>query len=235
MGYTLLRDQSPSIGIPFALDRHRVHVEQIGQGHVTEGSAHACSNSCDWWFNHGDQVELGAVPDPGAKFLAWNGACAGQGPNCALRVIGDVSTTAVFGTAAASSPPGPSTSTTTTTVTMTTTMTTPAPRAPDAPAADKTVEAQVIAARAVRSRLGARVLEVEVDAHEQLSAILEVREGGKRVWARSIAKIYDTRSVYTILLPRRVRRGPAALALSMRDGSGNTRTWRGNVIVPATK
>ena len=65
-----------------------------GEGAV-QGLASDCRGSCTQKVALGDHVTLKAVPDAGATFAGWNGACAGAGL-CNLIVEGDTSVQASF-------------------------------------------------------------------------------------------------------------------------------------------
>jgi hypothetical protein len=71
-----------------------VRISTTGDG-LVRGAGTDCRGSCSATFATGTQVQLEAVPDPGATFTGWSGACGGSGP-CPLTVSSDVSLTAAF-------------------------------------------------------------------------------------------------------------------------------------------
>jgi len=56
-----------------------------------------CRGSCTAAYVSGTQVHLVAVPDPGASFVAWSGACSGTG-TCDLTLDADREVSATFAT-----------------------------------------------------------------------------------------------------------------------------------------
>ena len=62
-----------------------------------------CRGSCTAAYASGTQVHLVAVPDSGASFVAWSGACSGTG-TCDLTLDADREVNATF---AALPPPPP--------------------------------------------------------------------------------------------------------------------------------
>jgi len=56
-----------------------------------------CPNACTRPFAAGTSVVLTAYPSNGAYFTSWDGACAGQGNPCTVKVDGDTQVTANFG------------------------------------------------------------------------------------------------------------------------------------------
>ena len=78
-----------------------VVVRPAERGMVT-GERLACGGvqtSCARLVNPGDAIALRAVPDDGARFLRWGGACepAGEVPTCVVTALGDKVVSAVFG------------------------------------------------------------------------------------------------------------------------------------------
>ena len=59
----------------------------------------SCGNgaSCSALFDPSAIVTLTAMPDPGAVFLSWGGACSGSSPTCSVTTLGRKAVTATFG------------------------------------------------------------------------------------------------------------------------------------------
>ena len=57
-------------------------------------NAHA--EVCETSFEANETVVISAVACPGSYFVRWEGACAGQGQECTLKMDADKTTTAVF-------------------------------------------------------------------------------------------------------------------------------------------
>ena len=77
-------------------------ITTAGNG-VVRGAGADCRGSCSAPHASGAQVHLVAVPDPGASFAAWSGACSGAGA-CDLTLNADQEVSATF---AALPPPPP--------------------------------------------------------------------------------------------------------------------------------
>ena len=78
-----------------------IGVRPTERGTVT-GERLACGRgqgSCTRLVNPGDPIALRAVPDDGARFVRWDGACApaGEVPTCIVTALGQKVVSAVFG------------------------------------------------------------------------------------------------------------------------------------------
>jgi len=69
-------------------------VSTQGDG-LVRGLGSDCRGSCTQRFDTGTQITLHAVPDSGATFSGWGGACSGTA-DCVLTVSSDLSVTAAF-------------------------------------------------------------------------------------------------------------------------------------------
>jgi hypothetical protein len=68
-----------------------------GSGRVSSGPPGIdCGNDCSEAYPLGTVVTLRVAADPGATFVGWGGACAGQGDPCTLTLSGSRSATATF-------------------------------------------------------------------------------------------------------------------------------------------
>ncbi|MFL5291737.1 MAG: InlB B-repeat-containing protein [Myxococcales bacterium] len=78
------------------LPQTTLRVTTIGDGLVRGGSDGGdCRGTCATLTPMGSQVRLQAIPDPGATFVGWTGACNGTGP-CQLTVDHETAVTATF-------------------------------------------------------------------------------------------------------------------------------------------
>jgi List-Bact-rpt repeat protein len=86
------RESSPqgSAGASYAT----VHMLTTGEG-LIRGAGTDCRRDCTAIFTAGTRLRLDAIPDVGATFDGWSGACSGIGP-CQLTVTRDVSVSAAF-------------------------------------------------------------------------------------------------------------------------------------------
>jgi hypothetical protein len=202
-----------------------------GTGRVTSDPAGIdCGSACAKAFDYGTKVTLTAKPDAGAAFKAWTGACSGQGATCTLTIAQDTSTNAVFGLPTA--PPTTTTTTTTTTAAATTTTAPPQPPPSPAKTQPKTVDADVLAAKAGKSRLGARIVQVEIVAHEQLSVSLQLRRPRGLLAARSFPTVRQGDRVLTLLVPHTITAGRATLKITLTNAAGAVKGARRTVVVP---
>ena len=71
-------------------------ISTAGNG-LVRGAGADCRGSCTAPYASGTQVHLVAVPDSGASFVAWSGACSGTG-TCDLTLDGDRELSATFAT-----------------------------------------------------------------------------------------------------------------------------------------
>jgi hypothetical protein len=68
---------------------------------IIRGTGSDCRGSCTVQMASGTQLQLQAIPDSGASFSGWSGACSGGATGCPITVNGDAAVTAAF------SRPGP--------------------------------------------------------------------------------------------------------------------------------
>lgn len=102
-----------------------------------------------------------------------------------------------------------------------------------APAADTTVEADAIGAVATRSRLGARVVRVELEVAEQVSVRLALVRKGKTLASKRFPAVRPGTRVLTLPVPKRVGKGRTTLRVELSDAAGNRRVLRRGVAIPA--
>ncbi len=211
-----LRDGEPRFFSHIIFNRARWHVEVTktgtGTGRVSGPNGIDCGSVCKTIgsVDVDKKITLKAAPDAGAVFKAWTGACSGQGATCTLTVLRETFTNAVFDLK-------PQTTTTTSTTTT----------------ADRRVDASVIAARAGKSRLGARIVEVEFAGDEDLAVTLTLYRKGKTLALKRFARVKEGRRVLTLTLPKPLKRGPATLGITASDAAGNRRAWTRSVRVPS--
>ena len=201
----------------FVLKKVPVSVTKSGAGTGrvtgTPGSID-CGSSCKTTLDYGTKITFTAKPDAGAVFKTWTGPCNGQGATCTLTVKEAVSTNAVFELKPAPAPPPPPPTTSTT-------------------AADTSVDASLLAARAGKSRLGTRIVEVELAADEDLAVALTLARKGKAIAGKRFARVKEGRRVIVLVLSKRLARGPATLVIAANDAAGNRRLWTRSVRVPS--
>jgi hypothetical protein len=240
----------PQVSFALALETVTVTRSGNGTGSISSSPAGvACGTQCSKQFDYGSPVTLTAVPDAGATFSQWTGACAGQGAACQLTTTGPVATNAVFGLAgqtATTTTPSTTTSKTTTTTTTnkttttagTTTTTSPATTAP--PPATTTghastshsVQAQLIGVRTGKSLLGFREETVELRTAETVTAVLALVRRGKRLTSASIRGIRPGDRVVVLPVPASVGKGKATLVVALTDASGAHLRFMRAVVVP---
>ncbi len=162
-----------------------------------------CGAKCSSSYTYGTKVTLTAAPDAGARFKSWTGACNGQDTTCVLTIQKDTSTNAVFDLADAPGGGGQ----------------TGGGRQPGA--ADKTVDVDVIGAAGGFSKIGKRVVKLELSLGENVAAILTLRRGTKVLATKKLARVREGDRVLTLLVPLRTVKGKAKLAWQLTDEAGN--------------
>jgi sugar lactone lactonase YvrE len=100
------------------------------------------------------------------------------------------------------------------------------------PAGDTVVEADAIGAVATRSRRGLRLVRVELEAEERLSARLVLVRNGKTLASKRFAAVKPGSRVLTLGVPRRVTKGRATVRVELSDAAGNARAFRRGVAIP---
>jgi hypothetical protein len=195
----------------FDLTTHRLDLSTSGvSGVVVWDGKETCRNPCWTKLYYGTKVTLEAVPDAGAVFKGWTGACLGQGATCRLTITKATGTNAVFELASSGGGSGGG----------------------GGGSKDKAVEAQVVAVRAARSRLGARVVRVELDLGEDAAVVLRLSRNGKLLASRSHARVREGDRTLTLVVPRRIARGQATLRVTLTDTAGNARGARRTIVLP---
>lgn len=162
-------------------------------------------------FPAGNVVTLSASPPSGSAFSRWSGACSGTGA-CRVTMSAARSVTATF-VSPSDVTPGPE------------------PQQPDPQTEDVSVGADVIAARVVRSRLGKRVLAVEVEVSERVRVLLTLRRGRKLLARKEVADL-QLGGLVRLPLARRIKPGGAHLRVVLTDRAGNTLTVTTGVRIP---
>jgi hypothetical protein len=208
----------------FALLKRTLTVTKTGDATGVVSSEPAgitCGSSCSGSFDHGATVSLSAVPDAGAEFRGWTGACAAQPATCTVTVDAAKSTNAVFGLRG-SRPPQPQPQP----------QPQPSPQPQPQPTPDlKRVDVDILGHRLGRSALGFRLIRIELEVDERVAATLVLTRGAKRLLTMTVPALAAGRRVVTLVLPRRIVKGRAYLTLRLRDDDGNTRSWGRSVLI----
>jgi hypothetical protein len=155
-------------------------------------------------------------------FKQWTGACVGQDASCSLTITEAISTNAVFGLpgegggqpAAPGAPAGPG-----------------AGSEPGGAASPAAVAADVIAASAGKSRLGRRVVRLELRLDEDVSATLTLLRRGTVLITKQFRRVREGERVLTLLVPRGTKRGKATLTFELKDGRGNVLSGKRSVSI----
>jgi hypothetical protein len=214
----------------FRLTKQSLSVTKTGAGtgKVTSQPAGIdCGATCAGSFDYGTQVSLTATPDAGAVFKTWTGACNGQGATCKLTVTAETSTNAVFELPTADG------GTTDTGGAGTGGTTGGGAAGGGGQEADAAVEVDVIGATGGKSRIGRRVVRLELSLDEKVSATLMLVRGGKTVVKKTIANVSAGDRVLTILVPKRMAKGKASLRFALTDAAGNTFVGKRGIRIPA--
>lgn len=84
-------------GLDAAVLHRNLGVTKAGSGTVTsDPPGIACGAACTQAYPDGTPVTLSALPDPGAEFLGWTGACAEQANPCRISMDASKVATAMF-------------------------------------------------------------------------------------------------------------------------------------------
>ena len=178
-------------------------------GRVT-GDGVDCRNTCATAVDHGKVVELHAEPDAGSVFTGWEGACqAQQGPFCRLVVTTDLATDATFGP-----PPPPG-----------------GPGGGDA-TPTKPLRGELLSVRTGRSKSGLRVVLVELRLEDEASGTLTLTRGEKTLATKTLSPLTPGHQVLSILVPARVRAGPATVTLDLTGLEGARVLWGHPLVLP---
>ena len=243
---TLTNAVSAVLPYSFALEAESVAVAKsgAGTGSVTSNpSGIACGATCTTSVSYGTSMTLTAAPDAGASFLQWTGACAGQGAVCAVKPTSALSTDAVFGlagqtTGLTTTAPATSTKTTTSTTVVTSTTTTTAPSTTTGGSAGSAgnhavrLAAQLVAVKPARSKLGARLVEVELTTNERTTIVLSLSRRGKTLASVSIPAVRAGDRVLTLVVPVRVVKGSAVVHARVEPASGAAKTFQSSLTIP---
>jgi hypothetical protein len=167
---------------------------------------------------YGSLVTLTASPDVTSRFTDWSGDCSGKGTVCEVTVLRDQTISANFelqtppagggGGGSGSPPPGPS----------------PAPGpggAPPPATSDTTLDAQLVAVRTARSKLGARIVVVELTADEQVSVDVFLRRGAKTIATRHVGRFVAQDGTLVLPIARTTKAGASVVQVKLADAAGN--------------
>jgi hypothetical protein len=210
-----------------------------GSGTVTSVPAGiACGSTCTQNFDYGTAVKLTAAPDAGASFTAWTGACAGQGKTCTVNLNSALSTNAVFGlattTTTTTSAKPTTTAATTTVATTTTTATAGATTTVAGSSGSPTkLDAQLVALKTARSKLGAREVKVEISTNRTTSVALKLTRGPKTLAAHTTRAVPAGDRVLTLIVPPSVGKGRATLRIAITAVAGGPTKLRAGVSIPS--
>lgn len=199
-------DNREAIGA-FKLTHHLLSVSRSGVGTGTVKSQPAgidCGATCSKEIDYGTHLTLTATPDAGAVFKQWTGACNGQDATCDLTITQATSTNAVFDL------PGPT----------------------GGQQADTTVDVDVVGAKGTKSRIGKRIIQLELLLDENVSATLTLTRGDTTLATKEIQRVKEGDRVLALPVPGNVSKGKAKLTFELTDAAGNTFSATRNVKIP---
>lgn len=214
--------------VEFRLIQYALTVSKSGAGTGKVTSAPAgidCGASCSKSFDYGTSVTLTATADAGAVFKTWPGACAGKGPTCPITITQATSTNAVFELPSATGGSGGGGST----AGGSTGGTAPGGASTES---DTSLEAELVGVATGKSRLGKRVVRVEVAPDETISVTLELVQGGKTIKTKRVRTVRAGDQVVTLVVPGSARRGKARLTILLEDRAGNETTLTRSIRLP---
>ncbi len=225
-GVNLYNGDSVVWPVDFRLKKYVLAVTKTGAGTgkvMSQPLGIDCGSSCTKEFDHGANATLTAIPDAGAVFKSWTGACFGQDATCDLTITAATSTNAVFELPTAGGGP---------------TVSQPAGNEPTgnqptgSEQADTTVDVDVIGAKGAKSRIGKRIIQLELLLDENVSVKLTLVRGDKTLATKTIQKVKEGDRVLNLLVPGNVAKGKAKLTFELTDAAGNIFSATRNVKVP---
>jgi hypothetical protein len=187
-------------GVPFQLGE-TVSVLKGGTGSgAVRGSGFDCGSTCTSSFPFSRRVSLTAAPDPGSRFVRWQGVCAID-PGCTFAAGSTSSVRAIFDRVVA-----------------------PPPERPPERTNGQGPAATTLRARASKLTVGARtrVLVTKVTVNEPSSARARVLRA-RRIVATKTFRLRVGANVLRVKLPRRTRPGRLKMVITVTDGSGERR------------
>jgi hypothetical protein len=206
----------------FRRDRHALTITKSGNGAGSVTSIPPlidCGPLCANAAPYGTSVALVATAQAPSTFAGWSGACAGQPATCVLKITGDVSVEARFELPAA--PGGGGSSGGGTGGGSGGGSTGGAGPVTPPAATDKTLDAQLVAVRTARSKLGARIVVVELTADEEISVDVALRRGTKVIASRHVVGFAAQDGTIVVPIPRTTKAGVASLSVTLTDAKGN--------------
>jgi hypothetical protein len=109
----------------------------------------------------------------------------------------------------------------------------PPPPAATPPPGHGAVQAELVAVKLARSKLAARLLDVEISADEKISVDLTLTRSKKVLAHKHVASFPTGDRVLVLVVPSSVRKGAATLKIVLADQSGATRSIMQTVKIPA--
>jgi hypothetical protein len=176
-------------------------------------------------------VTLNAVPDTGATFVQWTGACNGQAATCTLTPKDTITTNAVFGLASKTTSTATSTTPTSTTPTSTTPTTT-TPTTTTSTAAKQTLTAHVVYATVLPNKQGKLSLQLRLRVPEPVTGRLQlVGKHGTIMTAQSF-KLSAGAHTVNAFISAATPSGIAHLTVTLTDSAKHHDTLKATVVVP---
>jgi len=204
--------------------RYDLTVNKAGTGSGTvssDPSGILCGGDCEETYDAGTKVALQATSAADSTFTGWSGACSGTGA-CVVTLDAAKTVTATFdlvpqggGTGAGGTGGGGSGG------------------SGGTGGSDQQVDAALLAIKTTKTLLGARVVKVELEAHETVSVELTLTRGRSTLVHRHVASFSSQDGIVTITIPSRAKKGKATLTIVLTDTAGNTETLTKPVTIPA--
>jgi hypothetical protein len=77
-----------------------------------------------------------------------------------------------------------------------------------------------------------RIVEVELTADEDLAVALTLVRRGRTIALKRFTRVAEGRRVLTVVVPRTIGAGAAALRIEASDSAGNRTAWTRGVRIP---
>ena len=94
------------------------------------------------------------------------------------------------------------------------------------------LDAQLVAVKTARSKLGARLVEVEITSNEKTTVLLDLTRATKTLASHTSRAVGAGDKVLTLIVPENVKKGTAVIHITVETITGGKRTFHATVSIP---